>query len=271
MNSYLGYKDWRLPNVNELESLVHAGQDDIAAWLNTQGFANVQPQAYWSSSTNAHGTGNAWHVNMMQGGGVNVTGKRYSLYIWPVRAGESKLWKTGQTTCYDETETYYAPKPIPCSGRGQDGALQAGASWPSPRFTNNRNGTVTDSLTRLMWTQHGDAPGPPACSLGKVTTWANALAYVGCLNTYSYLGYTDWRLPNRKELRSVINYGQADSATWLNTQGFLNMQSGGYWSSSTDAYAPDKGLWAWQVSTWDGLKPENKRSLGFVWPVRAGH
>lgn len=45
--------EWRLPNVNELESLVHAGASNSAAWLIAQGFSNVQADWYWSSRLNA--------------------------------------------------------------------------------------------------------------------------------------------------------------------------------------------------------------------------
>ncbi|MBI4710065.1 MAG: DUF1566 domain-containing protein [Nitrospirae bacterium] len=48
-----GYTDWVLPNVNELESIVNVSEPDPAAWLNGQGFYNVQPDIYWTSTTDA--------------------------------------------------------------------------------------------------------------------------------------------------------------------------------------------------------------------------
>jgi hypothetical protein len=61
------------------------------------------------------------------------------------------LPKTGQTTCYDNTNE------IPCSTTsGQDGNYQRGASWPNPRFIDNNNGTITDRLTGLMWVKNGN-------------------------------------------------------------------------------------------------------------------
>ena len=59
--------------------------------------------------------------------------------------------------------------------------------------------------------------------------------YVACLNANSYLGYTDWHLPNINEMESLVNAGQNDSATWLNTQGFINVQSNYYWSATSSA------------------------------------
>ena len=172
------------------------------------------------------------------------------------------LPKTGQTTCYDAAGVVVA-----CANTGQDGELQKGVAWPSPRFTDNGNGTVTDNLTGLMWTQNASVPTVGACT-GGVRTWQEALDYVACLNTNNYLGYTDWRLPNRKELRSPINYGQANTATWLNTQGFSNVQADGYWSSSTYASNPTD---AWRVVMWGGtVYGYSKTNTYYVWPVRAG-
>jgi hypothetical protein len=82
-----GYSDWRLPNVNELESLVNAEQANNAVWLDGQGFTNVQAYWYWSSSTIASYTPTAWGVHMLVGG-VHYNDKSYHRYVWPVRAGQ---------------------------------------------------------------------------------------------------------------------------------------------------------------------------------------
>ncbi len=181
--------DWRLSNVNELESLFNAGQASPVAWLNTQGFTNVQSLYYWSSSTYAGSTGDAWAVYRY---GYVYAGNKteaYSNYVWPVRAATTppaELWKTGQTTSY---------------ATGDDGDLERGVAWPSPRFTDNGDGTVTDNLTGLIWLQNANCFG--------ARTWANALTDANTLNS-GECGLTDgsvegdWRLPNRKELRSLI-------------------------------------------------------------------
>ncbi len=180
-----------------------------------------------------------------------------------VKAGAVDLPKTGQTTCYDT-----AGAVIACPGTGQDGDIQAGVAWPVPRFINNGDGTVTDNLTGLMWTQDGNAPGPAVCSPATTKTWQGALDYVACLNTNTYMGYTDWRLPNVNELESVVNAEQSDTATWLNTQGFSNVQSYIYWSSTSHAYFTS---YAWFVYMWFGDMSSNvKASDYYVWPVRSG-
>jgi hypothetical protein len=95
-NAYQGHSDWRLPNVNELESLVHVGYGEEtcggspcsnnAAWLSTQGFKNVQAADYWSSTVLAADPINVFPVDMFDGSimtGWMIGGA----YVWPVRGG----------------------------------------------------------------------------------------------------------------------------------------------------------------------------------------
>jgi hypothetical protein len=61
-------RDWRLPNVNELSTLLNAGEASGAAWLNTEcSFTNVGSSDYWTSTTNANDTGQAWLINLDSG------------------------------------------------------------------------------------------------------------------------------------------------------------------------------------------------------------
>jgi len=267
--------DWRLPNLNELKSLVNVGQSNSATWLVTQGFSGVQSGNYWSGSSDVNITSYAWIVNMGYGF-VNSSGKFDSSYVWPVRAGEAsgssvvQLPKTGQTICYNSSGTA-----IDCIGTGQDGNLQKGVAWPDPRFTDNGDGTVTDNLTGLIWLKN-------AHCASVVRNWATALADVASLNSVGTMNgkncddtsaegshQTDWRLPNVNELKSLVNVGQSNSGTWLATQGFSNVQSSYYWSGTS--YTSGKSS-AWSVHMSNGYTNHNLKSLGYygVWPVRAG-
>ncbi len=87
-SGYLGHTDWRLPNLNELESLVNKQEANQATWLNnsTPGFNNVQSNIYWSGTTNTVYTYNAWVV-VMDDGLVGDYYKALNGYVWPVRGG----------------------------------------------------------------------------------------------------------------------------------------------------------------------------------------
>ena len=267
--NYLGHNDWRLPNVNELASLVNNGQSDQSAWLNGQGFTSVQPGAYVSatSSATSYSTSSACYVSMNVGGVRNYSKGSSIYYVWPVRSGQSgafdslTLPKTGQTTCYSTTGSM-----ITCAGTGQDGELQIGTAWPSPRFTDNSlsnstEKTVTDNLTGLVWSKDANIAA-------GTKTWQQALDYVKTLNSINFSGHNDWRLPNVNELASLVNKGQSIPSTWLNGQGFTSVQPGAYWSSSNYVYNTGN---AWRVNMNDvTVFGYEKANSYFVWPVRAG-
>ena len=181
---------------------------------------------------------------------------------WPLFAfaAEISLPRTGQTTCYDE-----AGNVIDCANTGQDGDVQAGVAWPSPRFTDNGDGTVTDNLTGLIWLKNADCAG--------IMTWENALAWCNNLAGGS-CGLTDgsvagdWRLPNVVELESLVNAEMGNPSVWLNTQGFTNVQSTWYWSATTGA---DDTFNAWVVNMNFGIVGSGSKTYRhYVWPVRAG-
>jgi hypothetical protein len=88
INAYAGHTDWRLPNVNELASLVNRGAQSPetgASWLNSQGFTNVKPAWYRSSTTNASDTSYAWVVNIGNGNIFSDGPKSGADHVWPVR------------------------------------------------------------------------------------------------------------------------------------------------------------------------------------------
>ena len=169
--------------------------------------------------------------------------------------------KTGQAGCWDASGA-----PTSCAGTGQDGALQKGVSV-SPRFTDNGNGTVKDNLTGLIWLKNANCFGFQA--------WAIALSNSNTLASGS-CGLTDgsvagaWRLPNVKELQSLIDFGQFFPALPPGSP-FSGVLSGGYWSSTTDASIPAN---AWIVNLGAGDVANGPKSGGvqvpLVWPVRGG-
>jgi len=95
-------------------------------------------------------------------------------------------------------------------GAGSDGALQAGATRS---FTDNGDGTITDHTTGLMWEKKDDAGG--IHDWENTYTWSTgtndldgtiATVFLATLNAGGgFAGHTDWRIPNRFELESLLN------------------------------------------------------------------
>ena len=102
--------------------------------------------------------------------------------------------------------------------------------WGAP-YTDNGNGTVTDSATGLVWQKCSNGQNATSCS-GSTSTlkWSNAITYC---NGLTLAGRT-WRLPNINELRTIVDYTKSTALT-IDTTAFPSTQSNYYWSSSTYA------------------------------------
>jgi hypothetical protein len=173
------------------------------------------------------------------------------------RAAPADVPETGQATCFDAAGTVVA-----CAGTGQDGEHRAGVAWPNPRFVAGTGPTaacVTDNLTGLMWTRNANLPA-------GTRTWQQALDFA---NGLDLCGFTDWRLPNVNELESLLNSEVAVQATFLNTQGFTNVQASLYWSSTTSVYLNTHAAWFVDMND-GGVSDVDESFPSFVWPVRAG-
>jgi hypothetical protein len=71
-------------------------------------------------------------------------------------------------------------------------------------FQNNNDGTISDLATGLMWSKTDNGSG---------IDWEHALAYAQMQNNANYLGHNNWRLPNSKELQSLVDYTRSPYAT----------------------------------------------------------
>jgi hypothetical protein len=167
----------------------------------------------------------------------------------------SAVPKTGQPTCYDDTEEITCPQPGD-PFYGQDANYQKGSDVVT-RLTDNLNGTVTDNLTGLIWEQK------TSDNKDYSYTWQEALAY--CENL-SLAGYDNWRLPNIHELHSIIDYQRVSPA--IDSTYFPNAVSSLYWSSTT--YVDDAGF-ALGINFWSGIVDYDGKSWGnYFRAVRGG-
>ncbi len=165
---------------------------------------------------------------------------------------------TGQQLCWDSSGNGVA-----CSGTGQDGELQRGAAWPTPRFVDNGDGTVTDMLTGLIWLQQTNCFGEEVWL--DALSDANALASGACSLTDGSMA-TDWRLPSISELNSLLDYSQ-DPA--VDGPPFLDfMVNRDYWSSTSSTFAPENAYSLCFGCATSGAF--DKDVVRHVWPVRGG-
>lgn len=160
--------------------------------------------------------------------------------------------QTGQVSCHDS-----AGKEIVCHETGQDAAYRKGIKWPEPRFT-EQGDLVLDHLSGLSWSKNANLAEFPL-------TWQEALEFVQQMNRERRYGYHDWRLPNRRELRSLVSHQTRDPALPENHP-FTQVFPGWYWSSTTAAISPAH---AWYVHL-QGARMfyGGKDQSFFAWPVR---
>jgi hypothetical protein len=161
-----------------------------------------------------------------------------------VTSAAFKLPDTGQTKCYRTSDPY---DEIDCPGTGQDGAYSIN---PMSYTDNGGNGTVTDNNTGLIWQKCSVGQNKDSTCSGSVSTYnwyqasgtydatynASSQNVCGALNLG---GQTDWRLPTKKELMSIVDYSVPYPGPTIKIAYFPNTVASDYWSSTTSAYSPD--------------------------------
>ena len=169
-------------------------------------------------------------------------------------AGTFKLPATGQTICYDIIGNV-----ISCPAPGQPLAQDGSYNINPLSYTDNGNGTVTDNNTGLMWQKEDDGltyNWYKASGTYDATYNPSSQDVCGALNLGSY---SDWRLPSREELITIVDYGiPYYLGPTIDTTYFPNTSPGEYWSSTTSASNP---IDAWLVD-FEG---------GVVWGIHKGY
>jgi hypothetical protein len=195
----------------------------------------------------------------------------------PAGACGTHLPASGQTTPFPADRNGRPGATVP-----EDGTVRAGATL---RFVDNADGTILDTNTGLVWEKKSDDGSLhdkdsvfPWSSLVTDTIW-DWLAQVNTEGGSGFAGHADWRIPNVKELQTIIDYGRSSpavdpafNAACTTGCGVLTCSctsiSSFYWSSTTSAGSATS---AWRVSFSDGrLFDVDKSEVLRVRAVRGG-
>ncbi len=184
-----GFTDWRVPSVDELLSLMDAskttGNPINADYMSV--LADAMAGQFWTNeSRSAPGAVDAWQLDASNGAAISYVAKTGSLGVRLVRGGAS----TAQV----------------CNN--VDG-----------RFTDFADGTIEDRVTGLMWKKCPEGYSDVACTVGvplsfsAVNQVVTRLQNVNVPNAPAAAGYSDWRIPTKNEMASLVNRACANPAT----------------------------------------------------------
>ena len=185
-----GYTDWRLPTIKELYSLILFSGIDPSGYegTDTTGLTPFMDVDYFDFEYGDTSTGDRI---------IDSQWTTSSVYNATVMNGQECFFGVnfadGRIKCYPTREKGYFTIYV----RGNTG-------YGQNDFVDNGDGTITDNAAGLMWSQDDSGTG---------LNWQEALAWVEEQNVASYLGYSDWRLPNTKELQSIVDYARSPDVT----------------------------------------------------------
>lgn len=183
-----GYNDWRIPTIKELYSLILftgqvSGANPIKPFIDTQFF--IQPHGepdLGERLIDAQTWTSTKYTSLVMNGqecifGVNFVDGRIKGY--PMQKNS-----TQQPHAMVDNKMYFR-------------MVRGNTEYGKNNFVDNQDGTISDLATGLMWQNKDDGIG---------RDWENALSYAENL---IYAGYNDWRLPNAKELHSIVDYSRS--------------------------------------------------------------
>ena len=190
-----GYSDWRLPTIKELYSLIDFRGVDPSGPRGAD-TSNLTPFIDTKYFEFAYGTRES---------GERVIDSQYAsstLYVHETWRGFTKLFGVnfadGRIKGYDLT----------MPGGGEKSfyviCVRGNQNYGTNKFKDNGDHTITDEATGLMWSKDDSRKG---------MNWQEALAWVQARNQENYLGHDDWRLPNAKELQSIVDYTRSPDTT----------------------------------------------------------
>ncbi len=186
-----GYSDWRVPTIKEGYSLImFYGVDASTPTMTTtpEGAIPFIDTKYFDFIYSANGSRPI--DTQMISSTVFVGSSAQQPLIFGVNLADGRI------------KSY--PKMTRGAEKTHTVRLVRGAAYGENNFKDNKNGTISDKATGLMW-QKSDSQ--------KGLNWEEALAYAAEMNEKKYLGHNDWRVPDVKELQSIVDYTRSPETT----------------------------------------------------------
>ena len=243
--NYLGYNDWRLPSIKELYSLYNASGVDPSGYIGADA-SRLTPFIDTHYFDFAYGDTIAGE-RIIDAQFVSSTKYVGGELVFGVNFADGRIKGYGLKMPDGREKTFYVLY------------VRENPDYGKNKFVDNGDGTITDLATGLMWTKYDSGFG---------MTWEEALAWVQQKNKENYLGYNDWRLPNAKELQSIVDYTRSPDTTnspaidpifnctqIINEAGEVDYPY--YWSStSARMNAGDPFYYAWYVAFGRAVNPQ---------------
>lgn len=188
------YNDWRLPSIKQLYSLIDfRGEDPSGIMMGGVSHDEIPfiNEEYFDFEYGSNGEriidtqllSDTLYTGLTMRGditvfGLNVADGRIKGYPMTMPGGKDKAYTVRFV-------------------RGNE-------EYGINKFRDNEDGTITDEATGLMWS---------ASDSGVAMSWEEAFDYVAKLNEENYLGYSDWKMPDAKELQSIVDYTKSPQTT----------------------------------------------------------
>jgi hypothetical protein len=198
--NYGGYNDWRLPSMKELYSLMDFSGTDPSG-PNPSNLTPFIDTDYFDFGYGDESAGERiidaqfWSSNVYVG---TVFDGQQATFGLNLADGRIKGYPSGTSGPMTKLNYVYF--------------VRGNTDYGINDFSNNGDGTITDNATGLMWSQDDSGDGVNTGPRSGMT-WEEAMAWVQEKNDENYLGYSDWRLPNAKEMQSIVDYSRAPDAT----------------------------------------------------------
>lgn len=191
-----GFSDWRMPTIQELYSLLLFSGKNGSDFYSTEGYVPYIDTTYFEFEYGS-GVGDERVIDCQDWSGTEYVST--TQYDQPTVFGVN--FADGRSKGYKK---YLPPMWTDLNDELYVRYVRGNSTYGQNEFVDNEDGTISDHATGLMWSAADSQEG---------MNWKDALAWVEMKNALNYLGYSDWRMPNIKELHSIVDYTRAPDAT----------------------------------------------------------